>query len=128
MAEGGYDFGNPEFDRDDYDDDGDIDDKVRKRANIRNRYNQVPHLTQDTNGKVTDSQTRAKRSAFSQQVTTRHQKTDTNKLLMVPDDDTKWIALNQSSYIANLKGLLRESALEGQKQRLVKTFYDEIAS
>ena len=25
-------------------------------ANIRNRYNQVPHLTQDTNGKVTNSQ------------------------------------------------------------------------
>ena len=30
--------------------------KVRKMANIRNRYNQVPHLTQDTNGKVTTSQ------------------------------------------------------------------------
>ena len=27
--------------------------KVRKRANIRNRYNQAPHLTQDTNEKVT---------------------------------------------------------------------------
>ena len=39
---------------------------------IRNRYNQVPHLTQDTNGKVTNSQqtpqTRAKRSVLSQQV------------------------------------------------------------
>ena len=47
-----------------------------KVAKIRNRYNQVPHLTQDTNGKVTNSQktpqTRAKRSAFSQQVTTKH--------------------------------------------------------
>ena len=30
--------------------------KVSKGANIRNRYNQVPHLTQDTNGKVTNSQ------------------------------------------------------------------------
>ena len=43
-----------------------------KVAKIRNRYNQVPHLTQDTNGKVTNSQktpqTRAKRSALSQQV------------------------------------------------------------
>ena len=43
--------------------------KVSKDAKIRNRYNQVPHLTQDTNGKVTNSQqtpqTRAKRSAFS---------------------------------------------------------------
>ena len=30
--------------------------KVRKRAKIKNRYSQVPHLTQDTNGKVTTSQ------------------------------------------------------------------------
>ena len=30
--------------------------KVRKGAKIRNRYNQVPHLIQDTNGKVTNSQ------------------------------------------------------------------------
>ena len=30
--------------------------KVRKRAKIRNRYNQAPRLTQDTNGKVTTSQ------------------------------------------------------------------------
>ena len=30
--------------------------KVRKRAEIRNRYNQVQQLTQDTNGKVTNSQ------------------------------------------------------------------------
>ena len=50
--------------------------KVSKVAKIRNRYNQVPHLTQDTNGKVTNSQktpqTRAKRSALSQQVTTKY--------------------------------------------------------
>ena len=49
---------------------------VSKAAKIRKRYNQVPHLTQDTNGKVTNSQktaqTRAKRSALSQQVTTKH--------------------------------------------------------
>ena len=32
-----------------------IEYKVRKRAKIRNRYNQVPHLPQDTNGKVTTS-------------------------------------------------------------------------
>ena len=42
---------------------------VSNGAKIRNRYNQVPHLTQDTNGKVTNSQktpqTRAKRSALS---------------------------------------------------------------
>ena len=30
--------------------------QVRKRAKIRNRYNQAPHLTQDTNGKVATSQ------------------------------------------------------------------------
>ena len=30
--------------------------QVRKSANIRNRYNQVSHLTQDTNEKVTNSQ------------------------------------------------------------------------
>ena len=33
-----------------------ISDKVSKGAKISNRYNQVPHLTQDTNGKVTNSQ------------------------------------------------------------------------
>ena len=52
------------------------DGQSNKVAKIRNRYNQVPHLTQDTNGKVTNSQktpqTRAKRSALSQQVTTKH--------------------------------------------------------
>ena len=50
--------------------------KVSNGAKNRNRYNQVPHLTQDTNRKVTNSQktpqTRAKRSALSQQVTTKH--------------------------------------------------------
>ena len=30
--------------------------KVRKAAKIRNQYNQVPHLTQDTNGQLTNSQ------------------------------------------------------------------------
>ena len=39
--------------------------KVSKGAKIRNRYNQVPHLTQDTNGKVTNSQqTPQKRAMF----------------------------------------------------------------
>ena len=32
------------------------DTEVSKGAKIRNRYNQVPHLTQYTNGKVTNSQ------------------------------------------------------------------------
>ena len=43
--------------------------KVNKGAKIKNRYNQVPHMTQDTNGKVTP-ETRSKRAALSQQVTT----------------------------------------------------------
>ena len=30
--------------------------KISKGAKIRNRYNRVPHLTKDTNGKVTNSQ------------------------------------------------------------------------
>ena len=30
--------------------------KISKDANIKNRYNQDPHLIQDTNGKVTNSQ------------------------------------------------------------------------
>ena len=30
--------------------------KARKTAKIRNRYNQIPHLTRDTNGKVTNPQ------------------------------------------------------------------------
>ena len=50
--------------------------KVSKGAKIRNRYNQVPHMTQDTNRKVTNShptpKTRAKRSVLSQQVTPKH--------------------------------------------------------
>ena len=36
-------------------------------AKIRNRYNQEPHLTQDSNGKVTTPQTRANWPALSQQ-------------------------------------------------------------
>ena len=43
------------------------DNKESKGAKIRNRYNQVPHLTQDTNGKVTNSQldTAERRSSFA---------------------------------------------------------------
>ena len=35
---------------------GDWQIQIRKTAKIRNRYNQVPHLTQYTNGKVANSQ------------------------------------------------------------------------
>ena len=55
-----------------------IVDKVRKKAMTRNRYNQVPHLTQDTtweSDKTQESITykRAKMLALFQQVTTRLQ-------------------------------------------------------
>ena len=52
---------------------------VVKRAKIRSQYNQAPHLTQDTNGKVTTSQLDCitnesqKVISLSQQVTTRPQ-------------------------------------------------------
>ena len=55
---------------------------VRKTARIRNRYNQVPHLSQDTKWESDKSQLgitnnlRAKRSALYQQVTTRQQWTN----------------------------------------------------
>ena len=54
--------------------------KVSKDANIRNRYNQIPHLTQDTNGKVTnlqlDTTNESQEVSISQQVTTKHIQTD----------------------------------------------------
>ena len=52
----------------------------RKAAKIWNRYNQVIHMTQDTKWESDktqlNSQTRAKKSALSQQVITRQQWTD----------------------------------------------------
>ena len=66
--------------------------KLRKKSKIRNRYNQVPHLTQDTNGKVTKNKNityrRAKASAFytaADHKAARHRqdnmtKTNTNKI------------------------------------------------
>ena len=55
--------------------------KVRKKANIRNRYNQAPHLTQDTVWESDKTQENItykgeKRYHLSQQVTTRLQGTD----------------------------------------------------
>ena len=50
--------------------------QVSKGAKIRNRYNQVPHLTQDTNGKVKKNSqldaTNESQEALSHKVTTRH--------------------------------------------------------
>ena len=39
---------------------------------------------------------------------------------MLPDDDVQRIILNQSDQISDLRGQLRESAIQGQKERLVK--------
>ena len=38
--------------------------RIRKRAKIWNRYNQAPHLTQDTNGKLTTSQDKSQPSNY----------------------------------------------------------------
>ena len=38
------------------------------------------------------------------------------------------IFFNQSGAIEDLRGKLRKSAVEAQKKRLVKTFYDEIGT
>ena len=63
--------------------------KVRKRAEIRNRYNQAPHLTQDTNGKETTSQLDITNDSQevnpSQQVTTRPQQTDVHESITKQD-------------------------------------------
>ena len=40
--------------------------KVSKGAKIRNRYNQVPHMTKDTNGKVTNTVRHHKREPRGQ--------------------------------------------------------------
>ena len=55
--------------------------KISKKAKIRNRYNQVQHLTQDTTCESDKTQEnityrRTKRLALSKQVTTRLQLTD----------------------------------------------------
>ena len=39
--------------------------KVSKGTKIRNRYNRVPHLTKNTNGKVTNSQLDTTNDAFT---------------------------------------------------------------
>ena len=49
-----------------------------------------------------------------------------DRLPMVPNETDQRILLNQSGAIDDLRGELRKSAVEAQKKRLVKTFYDEI--
>ena len=66
-----------------------VQNKVRKREKIRNRYNQAPHLTQETNGKVTTSQldiTNESQEVIPfQQVTARHQQTDVHESITKQD-------------------------------------------
>ena len=84
--------------------------KVSKGAKIKNLYNQVPHLTHDTNGKVTDSQqtpqTRTKRSALSKQVTTKHKSTlqSQAKPEYNTDSEILWTQLNLIGSKSVLKG------------------------
>ena len=49
-----------------------------------------------------------------------------DRLPMVPDKTDQRIILNQNEAIDDLRGELRKTAVEAQKKRLVKTFYDEI--
>ena len=49
-----------------------------------------------------------------------------DRLPMVPNETNQRILLNQSGAIDDLRGELRKSAVEAQKKRLLKTFYDEI--
>ena len=49
-----------------------------------------------------------------------------DRLPMVPTDVDQRIISNQNNSIADLRGQLRQNALDGQKQKLVKIFCDEI--
>ena len=49
-----------------------------------------------------------------------------DRLPMVQNETDQRILLNQSGAIDDLRGDLRKTAVEAQKKRLVKTFYDEI--
>ena len=49
-----------------------------------------------------------------------------DRLPMVSDDDVQRDILNQSDKISYLRGQLSESAIQVQKEQLVKAFYDEI--
>ena len=96
--------------------------KVRKVAKIRNRYNQVPHLTQDTNGKVTNSQktpqTRAKRSALSQQVTTKHTQTDAHKTSQTQDRTT--FLIFDGDLVYKFKVLVGKANFRDQFKKIIK--------
>ena len=88
--------------------------KVRKRAKIRNRYNQAPHLTQDTNGKVTTSQLDITNE--SQEIIhfpvgdhTRHQQTDVHESITKQDRNN----INDPQKKHRLGTVSKNSLLEG---------------
>ena len=49
-----------------------------------------------------------------------------DKLHMVPDNDDQRIILNKSNQISDFRGQLKQTTLQGHKERLVKAFYNEI--
>ena len=62
--------------------------KVRKRAKIRNQYNQAPDLGnqwKSDNVTIRHHKREPKRSALSQQVTTRHQQTEVHESITKQD-------------------------------------------
>ena len=59
--------------------------KVKHRATIRNRYNQAPYLTQDSNDTTSQLDITNEGSAFSQQLTTRHHQTDAHESIRKQD-------------------------------------------
>ena len=79
--------------------------KVSKGAKIRNRYNQVPHLTQDTYGKVTNSQLDTTKEG--------------QEVSPVPAGDQKAHINRRTQRHSNHKTHKRSTALE----RSVKIFY-----
>ena len=56
-----------------------------KGAKIRNRYNQVLHLTRDTNGKVTNSQLDTTNESFTYKIKTMHSKRAVRTHLIIKD-------------------------------------------
>ena len=86
--------------------------KVRKNARIRNRYNQIPHLTKNTIWKSDKNYIqnvtykKAERSALSQQVTTRLQGTDkavSEYAQEIPQSHSLRYEMTSCSRLASLK-------------------------
>ena len=63
---------------------------VSKEARIRNRYNPVPHLAQDTNGKVTNT------------LSIKHHTNESQEVSPFPAGDTN-AAMNRQESMTNTK-------------------------